>query len=180
MNIFLVRHGQTDSNLNRVYNTLDEDINENGINQAKKLSEKIENIDYDIVFCSPLLRARHTCDIINVKEKKIIYDERLAERNAGNLMGTSLDNVDREEYWNFYSNILYGNEEKISELYSRIKRFIDELKDMNYENVLIVAHSGVSKAFYMYFEGLPEDGKLLKLGLNNGEVKRYIVDKDIK
>ena len=34
-------------------------------------------------------------------------------------------------------------------------------------------HSGVSKAFYAYFNGIPEDGKFLKLGLQNGEIKEY-------
>mgnify|MGYP003419801109 CR=1 FL=1 len=30
-----------------------------------------------------------------------------------------------------------------------------------YKSVLIVAHSGVSKAFYAYFNGIPKDGKFL-------------------
>ena len=47
------------------------------------------------------------------------------------------------------------------------------LKDKDYKKVLIVAHSGVSKAFYNYFNGLPEDGAFLKLGLKNGDVKEY-------
>ena len=42
-----------------------------------------------------------------------------------------------------------------------------------YKNVLIVAHSGVSKAFYGYFKGIPDDGKFLKLGLKNGEIAEY-------
>lgn len=38
MKIYLVRHGQTDSNLKKVYDNvkLDEDINENGIKQAEE------------------------------------------------------------------------------------------------------------------------------------------------
>ena len=51
--------------------------------------------------------------------------------------------------------------------------YLDELKKKDYKSVLIVAHSGVSKAFYIYFNGIPEDGKLLNLGLKNGEVKEY-------
>ena len=43
----------------------------------------------------------------------------------------------------------------------------------NYKSVLIVAHSGVSKVFYVYFNGIPEDGKMLNLGLKNTEVKEY-------
>ena len=50
--------------------------------------------------------------------------------------------------------------------------FLDELKNKDYENVLIVAHSGVSKAFSGYFEGI-QDGKFLNRGLKNCEIKMY-------
>ena len=50
---------------------------------------------------------------------------------------------------------------------------LNELKTKKYNNVLVVAHSGVSKAFYGYFNGIPEDGKFLKLGLKNGEIAEY-------
>ena len=46
------------------------------------------------------------------------------------------------------------------------------MKTKNYENVLIVAHSGVSKAFSGYFEGIG-DGKFLNRGLKNCEIKLY-------
>lgn len=47
MKIYLVRHGQCDLNLNNIYNYIDEDLNETGIEQAKNLNEKIKNINYD-------------------------------------------------------------------------------------------------------------------------------------
>ena len=50
--------------------------------------------------------------------------------------------------------------------------FLDELKTKDYENVLIVAHSGVSKAFNGYFEGI-KDGEFLNRGLKNCEIKKY-------
>ena len=67
----------------------------------------------------------------------------------------------------------YGTEERIPDLCNRVKEFLDELKSKEYKSVLIVAHSGVSKAFYIYFNGVPEDGKMLNLGLKNTEVKEY-------
>ena len=173
MKIYLVRHGQCESNVIGRYNLSDEDINEVGIKQAENLREKIKNIDYDVVISSPLIRARHTAEIINVNEKEIIIDERLAERKHGSLAGKAFENIDREDYWYYYTNIRYGTEERIPDLCHRIREFLDELKTKNYKSVLIVAHSGVSKAFYVYFNGIPEDGKLLNLGLKNTEVKEY-------
>lgn len=175
LKIYIVRHGQTNSNLKRVYDEIasDEDINENGIEQAKEVSEKIKNIDFDAIYCSPLLRARHTAEIINTKKKEIIIDDRLRERNPGSLSGKPLEIISREEYWNYYTTVRFGTEETIESLFDRVKSLIQELKDKDYEKVLIVMHSGVSKAFYAYFNGIPEDGKFLKLGLQNGEIKEY-------
>ena len=89
------------------------------------------------------------------------------------LAGMPWDTVDREKYWNYYEKEVYKDEETIDHLFSRIEEFLNELKDKDYKKVLIVAHSGVSKAFYNYFNGLPEDGAFLKLGLKNGDVKEY-------
>lgn len=173
MKIYLIRHGQCESNVIGRYNFVNEDINENGIKQAEDLREKIKNINYDVVISSPLIRALHTAKIINAKDKEIITDDRLVERNPGSLEGKSVDVTNREEYWNYYTNIKYGTEERIPELCIRIKEFLDELRVKNYESVLIVAHSGVSKAFYVYFNGIPKDGKMLNLGLKNTEIKEY-------
>lgn len=175
MRIYLVRHGQCDSNVKQIYNYVNEDLNSKGIEQAKELAEKIKNIDYDVVFSSPLVRAKHTAEIINVKNKEIKIDERLREREHGSLEGMSVEVTDREDYWNYYSTKKYGTEESISSLFDRVKDFINEIKKYNFENVLIVAHSGVSKAFYAYFNGIPEDGKFLNLGLKNTEIKEYTI-----
>lgn len=182
MKIYLVRHGQCESNVVGRYNFVNEDINETGIKQAEDLREKIKDIDYDIIISSPLIRALHTAQIINANEKQIITDERLVERKHGSLEGKSVDVTDRDDYWDYYTETRYGTEERIPDLCNRIKEFLDELKTKDYESVLIVAHSGVSKAFYVYFNGIPEDGKLLNLGLKNTEIKEYTLErvKDIK
>ena len=173
MKVYIVRHGQTDSNLAKVYNFSGEDINLNGIKQAETLSEKIKDLKYDIVYCSPFLRAKHTAQIINRNNIQTIYDDRLQERNPGNLEGKPWDTTGRNEYWNYYSENKFGTEESVKHLFERVHSFLEELKNKEYKSVLIVAHSGVSKAFYGYFNGIPEDGNFLELGLKNGEIAEY-------
>ncbi len=173
MKVYIVRHGQTDSNLAKVYNFQGEDINKNGIEQAKILSEKIKDLKYDVVYCSPFLRARHTAEIINRNNIQTIYDERIQERNPGNLEGKPWGTTDRNEYWNYYSKNKFGTEESVEHLFERVYSFLEDLKNKDYESVLVVAHSGVSKAFYGYFNGIPEDGNFLELGLKNGEIAEY-------
>ena len=157
MKIYLIRHGEVNHNLYKIYSNEDKDLNETGIKQAENLKEKMQNIEYDIVISSPLKRAKHTAEIINVKNRNTILDERLKERDPGNLNGQPLD----------------VTEETMEYLFNKVKRFLDELKTKEYDNVIIVAHSGISKYFYAYFNGIPEDGKFLNLCLKNTEIKEY-------
>lgn len=172
MKIYIVRHGQVPHNALKQYNTTDEDLTDLGIKQAEELRDKIKDMKFDIIICSPLNRAKHTAEIININNNKIIYDDRIRERSCGDLSGKPLEVTNREEYWNYNTTIKYGTSENIKLFFDRVYNFLDELKTKEYERVLIVAHSGVSKAFNGYFEGI-KDGKFLNRGLKNCEIKEY-------
>ena len=172
MKIYIVRHGEVPHNVLKQYNNENEDLNENGIRQANELKEKIRNINYDIIISSPLLRAKHTAQIINVNNKEILINDKLKERDPGNLSGKPLTVTNRDEYWNYNTTITYGTSENIRDFFMRVHNFLDDLKKEDYESVLIVAHSGVSKTFNGYFEGI-KDGMFLYRGLKNCEIKEY-------
>lgn len=172
MKIYIVRHGQVPHNALEQYNTTDEDLTDLGIKQAEELRDKIKDMKFDIIICSPLNRAKHTAEIININNNKITYDDRIGERSCGNLSGKPLKVTNRDEYWNYNTTIKYGTSENIKLFFDRVYNFLDELKTKDYERVLIVAHSGVSKAFNGYFEGI-KDGKFLNRGLKNCEIKEY-------
>ncbi|MDD3392637.1 MAG: phosphoglycerate mutase family protein [Bacilli bacterium] len=172
MKVFIVRHGQVSHNLLGIYSNENEDLNKTGVSQAIQLREKIKKINYDIIICSPLIRAKHTANIINIKNRNIIIDNRLEERNPGNLSGKLLSITNRDEYWGYDSKIKYGTSENIVDFFDRVYKFLDELKTMDYNEIIIVAHSGISKAFSGYFEGI-KDGMFLDRGLKNGEIKEY-------
>lgn len=174
MNVYLVRHGEVEHNRLGFYSNQDEDLNEKGIAQANALKGIVSTIPYSICYCSTLKRAKHTAEIINHSNRIIVPVTHLAERDPGALSGKPLECTNREEYWNFYSKVDYGAE-PMSEFFARVFYFLDYLKTKSDRDILIVGHSGVSKAFYAYFNGIPEDGHFLNLGLKNCELKRYIL-----
>lgn len=98
MKVYIVRHGQVPHNALNQYNTSDEDLTDLGIKQAEELRNKIQNIHFDIVISSLLLRATHTEYIFTNYDNSIITDERLRERNCGTLSGQPLEVTNREEY----------------------------------------------------------------------------------
>lgn len=177
MKVYVIRHGEVSSNIEGIYNRIDDELNEEGIKQAKEMRDKIKDIDYDVIISSPLIRAKQTSEIINASDKQIIYDDRLKERDAGSFKGRSLDLTDRYEYWNYNTLIHQGDEEEIKDFFKRVWEFLDELKNKDYDSVIISCHSGVSKAIRGYFEGIG-DGDFLKKGLANCELKLYEFDKE--
>lgn len=128
MKLYIVRHGEVPHNALKQYNNENEDLNENGIRQANELKEKIRNINYDIIISSPLLRAKHTAQIINVNNKEILINDKLKERDPGNLSGKPLTVTNRDEYWNYNTTITYGTSENIRDFFMRVHNFLDDLK----------------------------------------------------
>lgn len=176
MKLYVIRHGQTNCNKNHRYNCrYDEDINETGIDQAKKTINTINNLDIDLIICSPLTRTKHTCEIINVNNIPTIYDDRIIERDGGILTNTLIDDYFVKEYYNYYSTNIVEGLETLPELFNRIHGFLDDIK-IKYKgkNILLVTHGAVAKAIQFYFQELPEDRMILNIsGQKNCEIKEY-------
>jgi glycerol-3-phosphate cytidylyltransferase len=149
-----VRHGQTYWNKNGImHGQYDIPLNFTGIKQAKKISEELKTDHFDICFCSPLQRAKSTAFsiLINHKNTRIFYDERLKELSKGLLEGKHLNSEKllKDENLNFLRK--FNIESKIDFFY-RVKSFIDDV-EKRYRNkrILIVAHSGTIKMLFFAF-----------------------------
>lgn len=131
MNLYIVRHGQTDYNkLGIIQGISDIPINEKGVKQAEKLKLTIDRLNIDLVISSPLVRTRQTAAIL-VKNRNIktIYDNRLIERGFGILEGKGVETYDAPSYWNYELDYDIGeNVEKISRLFARTNDFLQDIK----------------------------------------------------
>lgn len=177
MNLYVIRHGETKSNVQGIYNgNLNEDINETGIAQAKQTKELMKDKDYDLIYCSPMLRAKHTCEIINYKNKPVIYDDRLRERTLGKLDGRNLKENGFSKK-DFFDYTYKSNDEKFEDLqtlFNRVHEFLNEIIEKNKEkNILIVAHGGILRAIYFYFNEIPHNGDLSIYIPKNCEINTY-------
>ncbi len=175
MKLYITRHGQTDGNVYKIMDGIrDIDLNENGIEQAKITRDNLKDINFDLIICSPLTRTKHTMEIININNNPVIYDDRIIERDCGEFTGLSFDSLDRDLYWNYHDKTIYEKAESMKHLFDRIYSFLDEIKDKYKDKtILLVTHSGVTKVINCYFNGIPKDGNLQVLGLDNCEVKVY-------
>jgi probable phosphoglycerate mutase len=177
MKLYVIRHGQTNMNVQGRINSLNnEDLTEEGERQAKALSRSFYDIDYDFIISSPLIRAQHTAKIINVKNKQIILDERIQERDAGKLVGLLVSEIDSCDWWSLNPKTNYKDAEKVDHLIERVGLFLDEIRG-KYKNkkVVLVTHGGVCKAIRCYFEGVPSSNSISEYKHDNCSVCEYDV-----
>lgn len=170
--IYIIRHGQTDWNLEGRYaGRTDVTLNNKGIEQAYIIKEELKNINFDKVFSSPLIRAYETAQIISNNE--IIKDNRIIERSNGDLEGKLKTEI--TDYIDFNDpNEKKYNIESIIEFRERIKNFFDEITELyKGENVLVVTHAGVGIYARCYFEGEPCDNNYSKYKIKNCEIIKY-------
>lgn len=177
MKLYVVRHGQIDANPNHlIISTTDEELNEVGIEQAKKLSEKFKEINYDFIISSPLKRTRKTAEIINVKHKQIQQEERLIERNCGILEHRNTDTFDFKPYCNYFQNVECEGGERIVECFDRVWELLNELEE-HYpdKTIVLVTHHGICRAIACYYQGMPPDGDTTYYHQSNCEMVEYTI-----
>ncbi len=158
MKLYVIRHGETEMGKNEIIATEEEPLNEYGIYQAKTVGNNIRKLDIDIIYCSPIERAKHTLKLFDLdKNIPVIIDDRIKERNMGIYENVPFSELDWDIFWNYNSDIKYPELETMKSVYERIEKFLDEIKLQN-NNALLVTHGGVSRTIYWYFNGIPEDG----------------------
>ena len=176
MKIFAIRHRQTEWNvLKKMQGFADIPLNERGLEQANEAKINLIDKTYDIVFCSPLIRAKQTATIVNEdKNIDIIYDKRLRERNYGEFEGTNKSSFNYNDFWAYNKNIKYAKAENVQDFFKRIYNFLDELK-LKYQdkNVLIICHAGVLKAIECYANGMMSDDEIGPYLPDNASVQEY-------
>jgi len=89
MRIWLVRHGETAGNANRVIQVPETPLSERGLLQAARLGARLAEHAIARVVSSDYARARMTAEaVVASTGAPISFDPRLQERNFGELRGT--------------------------------------------------------------------------------------------
>lgn len=174
--LYIVRHGETDYNLKEIVQNDDAVLNETGIKQASSVREKLNDIDYDLIISSPFTRTRQTSDIINIKNRPIIYDDRLVERDMGELKDKemSYNSYNGALYWDYELNLSDRGIESVQDIFKRAEDFIDYIKK-NYNNktIVIVSHNATIRAIYHVINNTNRTSDLYKFKVNNACLLEY-------
>jgi len=147
--LLLIRHGETDYNLNRRYCGYNNPpLNVAGILQAKSLVKQLKDFNIAAVYSSDLLRAVQTAAIIFPKfQIKTELDFR--EFNFGIFEGLNYDEL-MEKHRGLYidwirdpSNVLIPNGEEFRDFRKRVSNTLFSIVSLHRgKTIALVSHSG--------------------------------------
>ncbi len=162
MKITLVRHAETMFNeKNKIQGTSNIKLSDKGVRNVLKLREKISDKHYDICFMSPLSRCVETAFLLVGDRVLTQVDERLIERNMGNIEGKAFSLYDPYKYWDYDLNSSDEDVESVKELIDRARLFLDSIKkEYKDKSVLIVSHSAIIRAIILLINNIPLEGEL--------------------
>lgn len=175
MKISIMRHAETEDNYQKVIQgRKNELLNDTGRRQVLKLKQKFSNLNYDLCFVSPLIRCFETALVLVGDRVEIVRDERLIERNMGELEGRAVEEYNAFQFWNYDKNRSDYGIEPVQDLIERCRDFLDYLKK-NYpdKNIFIVTHSGPYRALRHLLNNSELKGNLLDGKINNCQFEEF-------
>ena len=188
--LVLIRHGQSIWNAeNKFTGWTDIGLSEKGIKEAQDAGKKLEDVAFDVVHTSALIRAQKTAEIIienNKKSKDIpVYkDKRLNERHYGSLQGLNKKET-AEKYgaeqvhiWRRSFDIPPPDGESLKMNAERTipyfkENVVEDLK--NGKNVLVSAHGNSLRSIVMFIENISKED-VVKLEIQTGVPRTYVFE----
>lgn len=170
MQIYMIRHGETDRNVKgHYYGVTEAVLTEAGRHQAECLGEFFREFDWKKVYVSPLKRAVDTAELVlGSKCADYSLDDRLQEQNFGIFEDYTYQNLcdlfpEEFDSWNAdFSNYRIPDGESFRDVRDRVEAWVEERKAEvkeglwnRQDKVLIVAHKGTLGHMMAAFLGLP-------------------------
>ena len=146
--LYLVRHGETVDNANQIMQGQTQgELNENGLRQARELSESWKDREIDVVLASDLKRSMDTARIIaEPHQLEVLTTPLLRERDWGSFTGRFIPSL-KGEVWP-------DDIETLENLLSRAGEFITYVKTtFPGKKVLAVGHGIINKAIQAVYYG---------------------------
>lgn len=182
--LYIMRHGKTEWNAkHKLQGRTDIPLSDEGRIMAEKASGEYENIHFDICFCSPLIRAKETAEIVlKGRDVPIVTDDRLLEMCFGVYEGVE----NSFQIPNCPINVLFKapedyktpveGAESFEDLYLRTEEFLREViapRLERGEDILIVGHGAMNSSIICQIKNIPIE-KFWSTGIENCKIIRLI------
>jgi len=141
----VIRHGETEWSRSGQHTSRTElDLTAEGEAQARRLGAALAGIRFDLIFCSPRLRARRTAELAGLVP--VTLDSDLTEWDYGELEGLSTPEIQkRYPNWTIWDGPWPGGE-TAAQVAARADRVIGRVVEAGRARVAIVGHGHMSRA----------------------------------
>ncbi len=180
LDIYIVRHGQTNWNLEKkLQGSTDNALNETGTKQAQELGQKLAGVKFDHIYSSGLKRAQDTAAAFAGKTP-VTPLKNLNERSFGKFEGIYEDERDAAKFAEFGKRVtvlddsLEGGESLQSQA-DRVKAAVADIRQKHSKggSIAIVAHGGVNPLVLSSLLDIPVPEAVARIKQANDEV--YLV-----
>lgn len=164
LNLYLLRHGQTDYNLKQIVQGggIDAPLNETGRSQGRNFYEMYQEVAFDGLFCTDLQRTYQTVEYFQHEEMQLVEMPEFRELDWGILEGVKGNPEVRDEFIRITSAWNRGElEVKIEggesplEGWERVRAGLDQLEQRFPKggNILLCAHGRINRILLAGFTG---------------------------
>lgn len=155
MNIFLIRHGQTLLNQSNTHQYSTTPLSDIGMTEANSIAQRLKEAEIDIIYSSPLLRAKQTAEAIaQSSNKTITFLDELREIKRpsvieGKCHSDKIVKQIKQDIKNNYAHKdwHHSDEENFWDLRYRVEALRSKLQRETTDNILLVSHGVVIKMF---------------------------------
>ena len=170
--LWLVRHGETEwSRDGKHTSTTDLPLTEHGIEVARELAPRLEDVEFAQVLTSPRQRARVTAELIGFPDATV--DEDLVEWAYGDYEGVTTNEIRKMvPGWTVWSHPVPGGETP-AQVTERLDRVIAKVR-ANSGRTLVFAHGHSLRALTArWLEQPVTDGRYFRLDTSTLSVLGY-------
>jgi len=176
---YIVRHGESQANAGKYLGgKKDVKLTEEGEKQASKVAKFFEGKQPDIIFSSPMTRAKQTAKIITSHNKfsEAIVDSRIREKDFGDkLEGMSWSNFKKQypklagsNHTNNFDFTPYGGDSATQMRNRLYEFFLEKYQQYPNKHVIVVTHGGVILMLAGDFQKLVLDFRCVETELMHG------------
>jgi broad specificity phosphatase PhoE len=172
--IWLVRHGQSQSQSAEDDDVVDPKLSELGRQQAMRLVKPLQNFELDLILISPLRRAWQTYQLSRIQNRRCEFDSRLIESDWG-IAGWYQDILpvktpdlaapDRHNAW-------------LEPIEKRTTKLVADLVKRPHNNILLFGHWGIFNHIFAEFAGIDRTKNSVRAPMDNTAISLLELDDD--
>lgn len=180
MDIIMVRHGETEDNIGKIFSRDDTKLTEKGKRQILNAKALLKEFNYEEIYYSPLTRTVESKELLELGG---IKEERIREVDFGLFAGKTFNQIhdlypeDGKRWMKDPISFRIPNGESVVDVYGRVESFLEELVGQN-KNVLLVCHDCVIRNILCWV--LDNPNYFLKFKVDNGSINVISIDEGFK